>query len=155
MSLACALAAGAAAQERLDAGASPRQQVHADLEWTVPLARAGSASRRAFGHMTARVRALDLRLDVSRYLDRDVRIFMSVPLPVHGLTGAGGMRINWRSEGLFEDGTLVPGEHALLYAGPVREPELRDRLQLEIEMEWDAIDGGEIRFEPQFHIEPR
>lgn len=150
----CIAAGMAAGQARLDTGASPQQQVRAELEWTVPLRRAAGVSDKAFRRMTAQVRALDIRLDTARFVGREARIYMTLPLPVQGLSGTSGLRLDWRSEGVFEDGSLVPGERTLLFAGPVSEPELRDRLHLQIEVDSDAMTGGEIRFEPGFLIEP-
>lgn len=143
------------AQEVLDDSASPVQQVRAELDWRVPLWRAKTAPAQAFTSMEASVPAVDIRLDTSEHVGRRARVFMTVPLPVRGLRGSQGLRVSWRADGLFEDGTLVPGQRTLVYSGPIRDRVLRDRLHFTVEIEGEAFTGTEIRFEPEFRIEPQ
>lgn len=153
LTLVLLLTAPAAAQQRLSADASPQRQVRADLEWAVPMSRVDTVSDKAFTQMLARVSQLDIRLDTRRFQGRRARIYMSVPLPVQGLSGAGGLRLRWQTEGVFQDGTLVPGERSLIYSGPITEAELRDRLDLTVEVDAQAVSHREIRFEPVFLVE--
>lgn len=144
----------AAAQQRLDDSNSPRQQVTAELEWAHPMTsgmlRDFSAER--FNAVKARVRNLDIRLDTSRYVGSTARVFMTVPLPVKGLRSSSSMRIDWQADGVFEDGTLVPGSRALVYKGPIRDKELRSELDMTVSLDAREV-TGELRFDPMFEIE--
>lgn len=153
--MACLAPQAAVAQQVLDDSASPVQQVRTDLDWATPLWQAKSATAREFTRMQATVPNLDIRLDTSDYTGRRADVYMTIPLPVRGVKGSQGMRVTWRSEGLFEDGTLVPGQRALVYSGPIEGNTLRDRLRLTIELDSEALTGAEVRFEPEFRIEGR
>lgn len=145
---------GAMAQDTLSAMPSPRQEVRAELDWAVPISalRGRTKSAHDLDGLVARVPQLDLRLDTRRWQGRNVRVYMRMPSAIQGLTGTSGLRMTWRGDGRFEDGVLVPGDRALIYAGPVDGPELRGILNVQFELDAGSV-SGLIRFDPEFEIE--
>jgi len=144
----------AAAQGELSALPSPTQEVRAELDWAVPVTALKGAARsgREVDALVARVPQLDLRLDTRRLQGSRVRIYLRMPSAIQGLKGAAGLRMTWTGDGRFEDGVLVPGDRALLYAGTIEEPELRGILHVEFDLDAASV-SGLVRFDPVFEVE--
>lgn len=139
-----------AAAAKLDDSPSPRQRVDVRTRWLHDGDELSDPKR--LNAMIADVANLDVRLNTAAYVGKRGRIYMSVPQVVPGLRSPEGMRIEWRTRGLFQPGSVLPGGRALLYDGLIEKPITGDILDVSIYL--DARDtGAGLRFEPRFEID--
>jgi len=142
-----------AGAERLDDSASPRQRVEATVEWFAE-ASPEDLSEDEFHTVIARVSGVEVRLDTSPFAGREARIFLRVPVQVRGLRSPNGMRIDWRTQGLFADGSVVPGNRTVIFDGVVPATTMADIFDFVL-----YIDSRELfpplAFEPIYEIDPR
>jgi hypothetical protein len=85
---------------------------------------------------------------------QQISIFLILPSQVQGLRGGGGLVLTWTTRGVFEAGSVRPGERAVLFQGLAGSPELTDFMNFTF-----AIDAREmsqaLRVEPIYEIELR
>jgi hypothetical protein len=75
-----------------------------------------------------------LRLDLGAWQRRAGRIYLVLPeqaIP--------GMRLAWRTQGRLLAGQAKPGQRVLVFEGSIANPYLEDRLELDIEVNGQAI----------------
>ena len=131
---------------RLDDSLSPRPQVLAprvlsefgrpldDMAPGSPVPQFGISR---FGHV-------EFRLATAPYVGKRARIYYVVPALVPGLRSPSGLRMSWRGSGVFADGSARGGERRLVWSGVVRDPVMRESLDLTMEVRL-----GELTLRPQ------
>ena len=113
-----ALAAGAASAEthRLDDSLSHTVPPTAQMQWR-PQTRSD-----VDGGMEAWVR-VNIRIDTQAWIGRSGRVYMVLPRDESATLEA-----VWTTDGQLLAGRLVPGERALVYAGPISASTLSDQM---------------------------
>ncbi|GHA87721.1 hypothetical protein [Cognatilysobacter bugurensis] len=134
--LAAPLLAGAQTALPVDDHASEVLGGPLRMRWDTPAGR-HDASPTVSGEVAVRV-----RLDVAPWQGRQARIFMTLPPQA-------GTRVDahWTTRGVLLPGALRDGERALVYAGPLRGPQLEDVQQLTI-----RADGARLVRPEQLHF---
>ncbi|HEY8555462.1 MAG TPA: hypothetical protein VIL43_13105 [Burkholderiales bacterium] len=95
----------------------------------------------------------ELRLRVpDRFIGRRVRIHMLVPPVVDGVSGAAGLEVEWKTQGILRPGRARPGERVLLFEGFATETPLRDFIAYTFRIDARFL-RDHIRFEPHYEIE--
>lgn len=94
--------------------------------------------------MEGRVR-VQVHLNLQPWQGRSGKIFMALPEQAPG-----SVRASWPAHGRFNAGTLLMGQRALLYSGPITTPFMEGILNLQLE-----VDGLRMEFSQQvnFHFE--
>ncbi|MDI3384541.1 hypothetical protein ACFPPF_18000 [Xenophilus aerolatus] len=148
-----AIGSAAVAQvHRLDDSASPRSRVQARPDEG---ADAG-ASAAASPYITVRFDGIEYRLATAPFVGRRARIFYVVPPFIPGLRSPAGMRVEWRTGGLFAPGTAGPGERRLVWSGTVPGPWMSERFDLRVQFdrrELRPVPGGALDYESYFEME--
>lgn len=143
----------AAGGERLDDSASPRQRVEATVEWLAE-GHPDDLSDDEFHTVVGRVSAVEVRLDTARFAGREAQIFLRVPVQVRGLRSPNGLRVEWRTQGVFADGSVVPGGRTKIFEGVVPGAVMADIFDFVL-----YVDSRELfpplAFEPIYEIDPR
>jgi hypothetical protein len=148
-----AVTGAASAAQRLDDTPSPQSQFVSDLRWAAPASRASGDARDLYLQV-AEVRAVEVRLDTTRYRGANARVYLALPVQVQGLAGSGGFRLSWQTRGLLYAGSAIPGARALLFDGVIQEDLLVEVFDFLLEVDAAAVTQA-LRFEPVFEIEPR
>lgn len=148
------LAAGGAAVSqvhRLDDSTSPRSRVQAR-----PDEDGDAASSAVSPHLTVRFDGIEYRLATAPFVGRRARIFYVVPPFIPGLRSPAGMRVEWRTGGLFAPGMARPGERRLVWSGTVPGPWMSERFDLRVQFdrrELRPVPGGALDYEAYFEME--
>lgn len=122
--LALLLLAGTASAQRvrLDDSPSPVDSLHVDLAWETDaiaaLATARPSSVDDLPPATGRLPGVDVRLDTREFIGRQARIFLSI----QGLGEAADVRLAWEAGGRFLEGSVRPGQSALVFEGLIEQP---------------------------------
>jgi hypothetical protein len=150
LALLATLALPAPAATRLDDSASPRARIDITPRWQFDDGELAGTSR--LHAMVAEAKGVEIRLNTSAYVGKRGRIYLVLPEFISGLRSPDAMRVEWRSRGLFQPGTLLPGARALLYDGPISKPQTGDTLDFTIQFDSRYMAGG-LRFDPVFEID--
>ncbi|ROU08544.1 hypothetical protein D9T17_03425 [Lysobacter enzymogenes] len=126
-----AATAASAATHRVDDSGSQVMNPNVQMRWdaNVPGAR---------GRGVAGALEVALRLDVAAWRGRNGRIYMTLPA-----SPSGPLQVAWTTQGRLLPGRLVSGERALVYAGPIGEDALRDRLRLDLQADGQRLDRAQ------------
>lgn len=92
-----------------------------EMQWQPP-GRTGTTS------LVSASTRVSVQLNLASWVGRSGRIYMTLPRSA-GPT----VRATWSTGGTLLSGTLVSGDRALVYAGPVSSPLLRDLIDIEME----------------------
>jgi hypothetical protein len=151
LALACLLLPLAApAATRLDDSASPRARIEVMPRWQYEEGQLGGSER--LHAMVATAPGVEIRLNTAAYVGKRGRIYIALPEIVSGLRSRDAMRVEFRSRGAFQSGTVLPGERALLYDGPILRAQTGDLVDFTILFDSRHMAGG-LRFDPTFEIE--
>jgi len=118
---------------RVDDSASVVQTGRVVMKWDGPLPRGGGMAMMS-GTMTVLV-----DLDVSPWLGRNARIYMTLPMQP-----SGPMTASWTSRGRLLPGLLRAGERTLVYAGPIADARLQDTLRLSVQADGRRLARDEM-----------
>lgn len=150
--------AAAAQGTRLDDSLSPRPQIVAprvlsehgrpldDMAPGTPVPQYG----------ISRFGPIEYRLATGPYVGKRARIYFVVPALVQGLRSPSGLRMSWHGSGRFADGSARGGERRLVWTGVVREPVMRETLDLTMEVRLADLmlrPQGALSVESYFEIE--
>lgn len=129
--LALAASLANAATHRVDDSGSQVMNPNVQMRWdaTVP----GAQGRGVTGALE-----VALRLDVAAWRGRNARVYMTLPV-----SPSGPLQAAWTTQGALLPGRLVAGERALIYAGPIAQDALRDRLRLTVQADGQRLDRAE------------
>ena len=139
-----------AAATRLDDSLSPQQRIDAKPEWRHE--GSGVMSDDDFNAMVARIRGFEFRFNTAPYVGKTVQIYFTLPLQISGLKSPSGMRVDWRTRGLFAAGSTIPGARVLVYQGMIKQPMMSEFFDFEISIDGRHMERG-LQFDPQFEIE--
>ena len=92
-----------------------------EMEWQPP-GRTGTTS------LVSASTRVSVQLNLASWVGRSGRIYMMLPR-----TAGPTVRATWTTGGTLLSGTLISGDRALVYAGPVSSPLLRDLIDIELE----------------------
>lgn len=131
--LASALAAPAAraATHRVDDSGSQVTNPNVQMRWDASVP--GAQGRGVVGALE-----VALRLDVAAWRGRTGRIYMTLPA-----SPSGPLQVAWTTQGRLLPGRLSAGERALVYAGPIADDALRDRLRLTVQADGQRLERAE------------
>lgn len=140
--------------ERLDDSASPRSQVEAPqvLSNTGGLLSDSSDATQAilkFGRV-------DYKLATAKFIGQQARIYYVIPATIPGLLSPAGLRVEWRGNGLFNEGSGRPGDSIPVWTGTIEEAWMREGLDLTMQVDLKALrlpPGTNFGFESYFEIE--
>lgn len=155
--VACVPWAANAFTARLDDSLSPRPQVVAPQvlsEHGRPLDDMLGDAVPQYG--ISRFGRVEYRLATAPYVGKRARIYYVVPAPVQGLRSPAGLRMTWRGSGQFADGSARGGERRLVWSGVVRDPVMRESLDLTMEVKLSELmlrPQGGLSVESDFEIE--
>ncbi len=150
--LLCSLLPATALADRLDDSLSPQQQINLQLDWKTSSIDPDKLDEKEIHRVIARANNMDTRLDTSKYLGKEVRIYLSLPILIRGLSNPQGMNFSWTTNGLFLDGQLTPGNRQLIFEGKVTRPVMIDNFNFTFEL--DARDLTQtLRMEPVYDLE--
>ncbi|NOR40959.1 MAG: hypothetical protein GQ537_07100 [Gammaproteobacteria bacterium] len=150
--LLCSLLSVTVPAERLNDSLSPRQQINLQLDWKTSSIDPDKLDQHEIHRVIAHTSNVDTRLDTSKYLGKEVRIYLALPILVRGLSNPQGMNFSWTTNGLFLDGQLTPGNRQLIFEGHVTSPVMIDNFHFTFEL--DARDLTQtLRLEPVYEIE--
>ena len=137
--------------EVLDDSQSPKQTYSVQLKW----AHSGNPahfSRKDLQLLIADVPNVEVRLNTSRYVDKQVRIFLALPNQIDGLSSSDGFRLYWTTRGTLNAGTTTPGNRFLIYRGKLDSPQLIEFFSFRLEIDASRL-SGELRYAPIYEIE--
>jgi len=138
--------------ERLDDSLSPRQQVNLQLDWKNKLIERDDLSQKELNSVVAHASNIDTRLNTSKYIGKNVQIYLSLPIQSRGLTSPQGILFSWTTNGVFLAGELTPGNRQLIFEGMIDQPVMIDNFHFSFEL--DARDLSQtLRLEPVYEIE--
>ena len=103
--------------------------------------------------MVAHVRRLEVILDTSDFLGKNARIFLGLSSRIRGMRGASGLRMEWQTNGLFNTGSVVPGDRQLIFEGTITAEQLTDIFDFTIHIDSREMIQG-LNFDPIYEIEP-
>ena len=156
--LCLALAGTANAQrERLDELQSAAQDYNLDLEWQpaqlrLVLSALAAGNRGAAPALEGDIPGAVVRLDTRDYQDRRARIYITLPTQTRGLDAGTDLELFWQSSGEVIEGSVRPGQSALLYEGRVEKPVTLFTLNLRLVV-GDSIRSRQFVLEPFYEIE--
>ena len=143
--------------ERLDDSASPRSQVTSPpmvSEQGYPLDQFKPGPQPLIG--IVKFGRVDYKLATGKFIGRMARIYYVIPALINGLRSPAGLQVEWRSNGLFANGTARPGERKLVWSGVVRDAFMSEGLDLTMKIELRELQtraGQGLAFESYFDIE--
>ena len=88
-----------------------------------PLGRTGVSSP-----LVSASTRVSVQLNLAAWAGRTGRIYMSLPR-----TSGPSVRATWRTGGTLLPGSLISGDRAIVYAGPINGPFLRDLIDIKLE----------------------
>lgn len=138
--------------QKLESHFFPSPELRVQTRWLVPLSRPGGDP--ALGSMmVAESPFTELRLMVPQsYVGKRVRIDALLPAFAQGVEGSRGLKVEWRTQGVFRPGKLHMGERVPFFEGVVNGTTLSDRVAYVIHMD-ARYASGPIRFETIYEIE--
>lgn len=140
------------AGERLDDTASPRQRVVASVEWAGEDKLSEDLSPDELNGAVARIDGLEVMLDTAAFVGQRAQIFLSLPIQIRGLRNTNGLRMEWRTRGTFQPGSVFPGNRFLIFNGVIPGPMLTDTLDIKVYFDTRET-GTQIDFDPIYEIE--
>lgn len=92
-----------------------------EMQWRPP-GRTGTTS------LVSASTRVSVQLNLASWVGRSGRIYMTLPR-----TAGPTVRATWSTGGTLLSGALISGDRALVYAGPVSSPLLRDLIDIKLE----------------------
>lgn len=122
----------------IDAGAASAQidDTGTSLESTTRMYWRQIAPSRKVDNTMEGLAKVQVRLNLAPWLGRSGRIFLVLPEQAMG-----PIRASWPAHGRFQAGTLIAGQRALIYSGPVTAPTMEGLLALKLEVDGARLDG--------------
>ncbi len=111
--------------ERLNDQPSPRQVVQATAHW-LGEQNTDKLTDEEFNTMVAEARGVQIRLVTARFIGQQARIFLRMPVRIRGLRSPNAIRLDWKTQGIFDNGSVVAGNRAQIFEGPIPGPLMTD-----------------------------
>ena len=91
-----------------------------------------------------------VRLNTTPWIGKSGSIYMLLP----PMATSGSMKVTWRPQARFNEGSLAPGGRTLIYAGPIRDMRLEDVLDVSIEADGTRVSNSQqLRFHFEIDVE--
>ncbi len=130
---------------------APAREARVDLKWSPVNWRRGDADPSYF-QMSADVPRVEYRLDVTRFVGRNARVFYVFP-PDPGITAPQGLTVKWTAQnGVLRSGQARSGERTPVYEGRISSPVLDEFFDLQLTVD-SRYFTGRFRLNPYFEIE--
>jgi len=133
------------------ADVSPKARFDLQATWEHEGSRLGSPDR--LSAVIARAPAVEVRLNTAAHMGKRGRIYIALPQQLPGMRAAEALRMSWQARGRMQSGSVLPGQRALLYDGPIESPLTSDILDVTIHTDARHMPGG-LRVDPYFEFEP-
>jgi hypothetical protein len=130
-----------AATFRVDDSATIPQESSATLRWKQ------LAPSRGGDNTVEGATSVQVRLNLAPWLKRNGRLFLVLPEQ-----SLGQVRASWTTQGRLLPGSLMSGQRALVYAGPIMTPLIDETLVLKIETDGTRL-GSAHRLNFHFEID--
>jgi len=115
-----------------------------ELKWQP---KGGDLAGSALSSGTTRV---SLQLNLASWAGRAGRIYMTLPR-----TAGPTVRATWRAGGTLMSGSLISGDRAIVYAGRINSPVLRDVIEIQLEADGARLIEPEVlAFGFEIEVEP-
>ena len=137
--------------ERLDDLLSPQQQFDTDFEWTYQN-DIDLHDDTQLNSLTARTRRVEIRLNTSPYLGKQARIYIGLPVTIRGTGDSSSLRMSWKTNGIFTDGSITAGNRSKLFEGKITEQVMSDVLDISFQIDARQVFGA-LRFKTLYEIE--
>lgn len=151
LAIAVLLITPAVCAERLDDLLSPQQQFDIDFEWTYQN-DIDLHDDTQLNSLTARAQRVEIRLNTSRYLGKYARIFIGLPVTIRGMVDSSALRMSWKTNGIFADGSITAGNRSKLFEGKVTQNVLSDVFDILFQIDARQVFGA-LRLKPLYEIE--
>lgn len=153
IALGCVILTTAISALAQDAGPPPRQLYKVDDSGSVVLDPALDMQwqQNSHGKSNAIVSAttrVNVQLNVSAWTGRNARIYMTLP-PTSGPM----VRAQWTTNGPLLPGSLLSGNRAIVYSGPITSPVIKDIIELMLQADGNRLNQSE-QLSFGFEIEP-
>jgi len=151
LALAVLLFTPAVLAERLDDLLSPQQQFDTDFEWTYQN-DIDLHDDTQLNSLTARTQGVEIRLNTSPYLGKRARIYIGLPVAIRGMGDSSSLRMSWKTNGIFTDGSITAGNRSKLFEGKITEKVMSDVLDISFQIDARQVFGA-LRFNTLYEIE--
>ncbi len=136
---------------RLDDKQSPQQRV---LITPKPADEvSGESSPAAAFDWIAKSTGSQISLDTSAFVGKTAQIYLTLPASVSGIQGPSGLRLEWRTRGLFASGSTIPGQRQLIFQGIITQPLTTEFFDFTVHID-ERYYLGNVQVEPIFELEP-
>ena len=142
---------GTQCAEILDDSLTPRKQYSVQFKWahrdnTIGLTQAD------FFLMESTVSGVEVRLDTSAYEGQQARIYIRLPRQIDGFTSTEHFLLSWKTDRLFYQGSVRPGNRTLLFDGVIPSPVMVEVFTISLEADARYL-NGKIQYAPIYEIE--
>ena len=149
--IAVLLVTQAALAERLDDLLSPQHQFDIDFEWTYQN-DLGLHDDTQLNSLTARAKHVEIRLNTSRYTGKRARIFIGLPVAIRGMGDSSALRMSWKTNGVFANGSITAGNRSKLFEGKITQQVMSDIFDIIFQIDARQVFGA-LRLKPLYEIE--
>ncbi len=136
--------------ERLDDLLSPQQQFDADLDWSYK--NDFGLDDTQLNLLSARAHQVEIRLNTSRHVGQNARIFLGLPVAIRGMGDSSALRMSWETNGIFANGSITAGNRSKLFEGKITQNVMGDVFDILIEIDARQVFGS-LRLQPVYEIE--
>lgn len=137
--------------EILDDSLSPQKQYSVQFEW----AHRGNTiglSQEEFFLLKSTVSGVEVRLNTSDYEGKRARIYLTLPRQIEGFVSTERFLLSWKTDRLFYQGSVRPGNRTLLYDGVIESPVMVEMFTISLEVDARYL-NGKIQYAPIYEIE--
>jgi hypothetical protein len=137
--------------ELLDDLLSPQQQFDINFQWTYQN-DSDLQDDTQLNSLTARAQRVEIRLNTSRHIGKHARIFIGLPVTIRGVVDSSALRMSWKTNGVFADGSITAGNRSKLFEGKITQNVLGDVFDILFQIDARQVFGA-LRFKPLYEIE--
>ena len=99
---------------------------------------------------------VDYRLSMAAYVGQQASIYLVASPAMPGLLNPGGVSMEWRGNGIFNNGVAHPGDRILVWQGKVSDSWMQEGLDIDIRVSRNALrlpQGVMFSWDSYFEIE--
>lgn len=137
--------------EILDDSLSPQKQYSFQFKWAHRNTSA-DLSQEEFFLITSTLAGVEVRLNATAYEGKSARIYLRLPRQIEGYISTERFLLSWKTNRLFYQGSVRPGNKTLLYDGVINTPVMVEVFTFSLEADARYLDG-KIRYAPIYEIE--
>jgi len=137
--------------ELLDDSLSPQHQFDIDFEWTYQN-DLDIHDDTQLNSLTARATYVEVRLNTYRYAGKRARIFIGLPVAIRGMADSSALRMSWKTNGIFANGSITAGNRSKLFEGKITQQVMSDIFDISFQIDARQVFGA-LRLKPVYEIE--